>query len=209
MMKKRTRSQGASAPDARAGTASAGQIARRTKQSDRCKKLWERAVTARNSERSNDKKNYDGNHVLSALQYAFEQIGDSRFEECIAAICEYDMGRGWKRGAKSARHKRFGHYLDAYIAQVDFLITRGWHQSKIDNPRARNDPPKRESRGPRLRVESVREACELIVAESAIPGTSFERVADELREHYSRWRSGNSQISPVLRGLRRSPRLTG
>jgi hypothetical protein len=99
-----------------------------------------------------------GRDLVRALELIHDVTGDPRFDEALRAVHYYELGKELERTA--ARVRKETHYTDvqACLGQVHFLYT--------------------------CRGLSVRGACEQVVAETGLPGTSFERAVDRLRKEY-------------------------
>ena len=100
------------------------------------------------------------------LERAAAATGDPRFTDALEAAKSYGFDKEFQRTASRVQRKMFGTDDDGYLVQVDFLHTRG----KLE--------------GERRRRLSVREACEVMAAESGYPAPSFKTAVDRLRKQY-------------------------
>ena len=99
-----------------------------------------------------------GRDLVRALELIRDVTGDPRVDGALRVVDDHGFGEELERTA--ARVRKETHYTDvqACLGQVHFLYT--------------------------CRGLSVRGACEQVVAETGLPGTSFERAADRLRKEY-------------------------
>ena len=107
-----------------------------------------------------------GKDLVSALELARDSTGDPRFADALQATIFYGFDRELRRTAAREEAKAFGEPDDGYLVQVEFLCRRG----KLES-------------GKRRRF-TIREACECVVAEFKVPGPSFERTVERLRQRF-------------------------
>ena len=107
-----------------------------------------------------------GQEFIRALELAHDATGDDRFAEAIEAVRMYGLDKEFHRNLARVQTERFGPSDEAYLNQIHFLHSRG----KLEH-------------GSRRKL-SVREACEVMVMESAYPGQSFENAVEKLRKQY-------------------------
>ena len=123
-----------------------------------------------------------GPEFIRALELAANATGDPQFIQALEAATFYGFDREFQRTALRLQGEIFGVGDDVYLAQVDFLHLVG----KLE--------------GNRRRKLSVREACEMVVAESGYPGHSFAAVVGRLRKRYM---SPDRQVDPRFRDFYR------
>ena len=107
-----------------------------------------------------------GPDFVLALERASQATGDPIFADALRAAGQYGLDREFERRAARLQVEVFGDPLDGHLAQVAFLVTRG----KLEDGKRR--------------LLSVREACECIVAETGLPGASFNAAVERLRKQY-------------------------
>ena len=107
-----------------------------------------------------------GPEFVLALERASQATGDPIFADALRAARQYGLDREFERRASRLQIEEFGDPLDAHLAQVAFLVTRG----KLEDGKRR--------------PLSVREACECVVAETGLPGASFKAAVERLRKQY-------------------------
>jgi hypothetical protein len=112
-----------------------------------------------------------GPEFIYALELARDASGDPRFEAALVAAKQLGFDKEFQRNVRRVQGG-----IDYLLVQVEYLCTRGQYlrTRKIPN-----------GDGPGRRKLSVREACEAVVAESGLPGTSFEAAVERLRKRYS------------------------
>jgi hypothetical protein len=128
-----------------------------------------------------------GPEFVLALERASQASGDPIFAEALRAARQYGLDREFERSAARLQIETFGNPLDGHLAQVAFLVVRG----------------KLEKRGRWRRRLSIREACKCVVAETGLPGHSFEAAVERLRKQYlAHPRSDNSPILDLDAAMR-------
>lgn len=105
-----------------------------------------------------------GPELVIGLERALAVTGDSRFADALCATRNYGLDRNFERNAARIQTEMFGDPIAGHIAQIMFLIKRG----KLE--------------GDKRRRLTIREACELVVAETGFPGHSFETAVERLRK---------------------------
>jgi hypothetical protein len=108
-----------------------------------------------------------GPEFVRALEFVRDATGDPVFDEALRAANEYGFDKELKRTARRVQGELFGDVETDYLFQVEFLHRRG----------------KVEASGRRRRLK-IREACEVVVAESGLPGSSFGTVVERLRKRF-------------------------
>jgi hypothetical protein len=121
-----------------------------------------------------------GPELVIGLERALAVTGDPVFATALRATRDYGLDRDFERNAARIQTEMFGDPIAGYIAQITFLIKRG----KLE--------------GDKRRRLSVREACEVVAADSGFPGYSFETAAERLRKHYLARRRSDSTPAPAL-----------
>jgi hypothetical protein len=104
-----------------------------------------------------------GQDLVRALELAADSTGDPRFTRALEAVKYYGFDREFQRTAARVQGELFGTEA-IFLVQVDFLHRVG----------------KLEQNGSRRKL-SVREACEMVAAESGFPGQSFASAVEHLR----------------------------
>jgi hypothetical protein len=120
-----------------------------------------------------------GPEFVLALERASQATSDPIFVDALRAARQYGLDREFERSAARLQVEMFGNPLDGHLAQVAFLVARGKLEKR---------------RGWRWRRRlSIREACKCVVAETGLPGHSFEAAVERLRK-LAHPRSDNSPI---------------
>jgi hypothetical protein len=116
-----------------------------------------------------------GAEVVGALELFRDSTGDLVFTAALRAITKYGFEREPHRTAARLQRERFGNPIEDYLIQVAFLVEHG---------KLGEQPAPRQWRREGRRRFSIREACEAVVAEFAVPGSSFEATVKDLRTRY-------------------------
>jgi hypothetical protein len=121
-----------------------------------------------------------GPELVIGLERALAVTGDPVFADALCATRNYGLDRNFERNAARIQTEMFGDPVAGHLAQIAFLIKRG----KLEG-------------GKRRRL-TMREACELVVAETGFPGHSFATAVERLRKQcLARLRSA-SPPAPAL-----------
>jgi hypothetical protein len=121
-----------------------------------------------------------GSEFIHALELAANATGDPRFMQALEAAKFYGFDKEFQRTASRIQGEMFGGGPQDYLVQVDFLHLVG----KLE--------------GDKRRKLSVREACEMVVAESGYPAHSFLAAVEQFRKFYM---SPQHQADPRFRHL--------
>ena len=123
---------------------------------DAHKRVWE--VRQRKRKVLRPSHTIRGRDLVRALELVRDATGDPRFAEALRAVDYYGFGEELERTAAKVRKETYYTDVQACLRQVHFLC--------------------------KCRGLSVRGASEQVVAETGLPGTSFERAVDRLRKEY-------------------------
>jgi hypothetical protein len=147
----------------------------RQRRTEEYRELWNKSHVAERQYRG-----VRGPELVIGLERALAATGDLVFADALRATRDYGLDRDFERNAARIQTEMFGDPVAGHIAQIMFLLKRG----KLE--------------GDKRRRLSVREACELVVAETGFPGHSFETAVERLRKQcLARLRSA-SPPAPAL-----------
>jgi hypothetical protein len=116
-----------------------------------------------------------GPDLVCAIETMWNVTGDFRFGELLNLVIHYGFNHEFERTASWWQHELFVDPDDGYYKQVDFLRDIGKLELHTEGKK----------KGSRYRRQlSLHEACEHVVAESGLPGSSFEGAVLRLRRGY-------------------------